>query len=44
MANWARLVDEIASQTYPDHIVVEEYANDLDSRKLLQTLLDAAPP
>jgi hypothetical protein len=44
MANWARLVSEIASQTYPDYIVVEEYANDLDSRKLLQTLLDAAPP
>jgi hypothetical protein len=44
MAKWAWLVSEIASQTYPDHIVVEEYANDLDSRKLLQTLLDAAPP
>jgi hypothetical protein len=44
MAKWARVVDEIASHTYPDHMLIEEYANDLDSRKLLQTLLDAAPP
>ena len=43
MATWARLVDDIATGTYPDHVIIEEYANDLDSRKLLQVLVDAAP-
>jgi hypothetical protein len=29
MARWSRLVDESKDETYPEHMVVEEYANDL---------------
>ena len=43
MATWSRLVDEIEHETYPEHMMVEEYANDLYSRKLLQTLIEVTP-
>ncbi len=43
MASWSRLVDGIEHERYPEHMMVEEYANDLDSRKLLQRLIEVAP-
>lgn len=42
MGKWAWLVDEIERGTYADSLV-EEYANDLDARKILDTVLASSP-
>ena len=44
MSKWAVLVEEVEHETYPDHMMVEEYANDVHSRVLLATLIEVAPP
>lgn len=42
MREWSRLVRAIEQGTYPKHMMVEEYANDLDARRLLQTVIAVA--
>ncbi len=42
MGKWSWLVDEIERRDYADGLV-EEYANDLDARKILDDVLAASP-
>ncbi|MCP9490157.1 MAG: hypothetical protein MSC31_09815 [Solirubrobacteraceae bacterium MAG38_C4-C5] len=43
MQEWWSLVQAIEEGAYPEHMMVEEYANDLYARKLLQTVIEASP-